>query len=198
MTARLSAGPPPFLSRATETTVQAATHALGRAKGSAHFSQDIGMSENNSSTIKSGAGGRDICVAISGGLASVLEAVVPLWHVGWAGNRSTSSSGTKNILRMTRSPPEWRGLQTGKGDGRSNTSRGSTPAFEEGNRNATEYDDDGRGFFVMCEGGWLGWYHGCDGNFQVNFDINVELSCGTRTADLFYMESLTGTEKEGG
>lgn len=108
-----------------------------------------------------GGSGRDFCVAISGGLVSVLEVVEPLQHVGWVGRETTTALTTgiyggggkkREVARMARVPSVW--------------------------RPATAEDDDcaADDFMVMCEDGWFGWYHGCHGRFEVS-EIGVLFPC---------------------
>lgn len=104
---------------------------------------------------KSGGGGsgRDFCVAVSGGLVSVLEVVEPLQHVGWVGRETTAAltagvyggGGKKReVARMARVPWVWRS------------------AREE------DVDCAPDDFMVMCDDGWFGWYHGYHERFEVS------------------------------
>ncbi|CAM9258655.1 unnamed protein product [Ectocarpus sp. 4 AP-2014] len=103
---------------------------------------------------KSGGGGsgRDFCVAVSGGLISVLEVVEPLQHVGWVGRKTTAAltagvygGGEKKreVARMARVPSVWR------------SARGK------------DVDCAADDFMVMCDDGWFGWYHGYHGRFEL-------------------------------
>ncbi|CAB1106295.1 unnamed protein product [Ectocarpus sp. CCAP 1310/34] len=101
---------------------------------------------------KSGGGGsgKDFCVAVSGGLISVLEVVEPLQHVGWVGRETTAaltsggSGGKKReVARIARVPSVWRS------------------AREE------DVDCAADDLMVMCDDGWFGWYHGYHGRFEL-------------------------------
>lgn len=148
-----------------------------------------GKSVRTMTTTRSGHGGvgsRDFCVAISGGLVSVLEVVVPLWHVGWAGERSTTSSRDREILRIARTPSRWGALVPARSEVENNTAPRSTQRCED--RSGTEESTPragssrgeetnytaakrgvhrGSGFIVMCEGGWVGWFHDHHRNLEV-------------------------------
>lgn len=50
---------------------------------------------------------RELCLAVSGGLISVLEVVAPLWHLHWAGAKSGGSDKRRNVLQMMRTPYGW-------------------------------------------------------------------------------------------
>eukprot|EP00752_Nemacystus_decipiens_P008616 g7695.t1 len=94
-------------------------------------------------------GGRDCCVVVSGGLASVLELVLPLRHVGWAGRDTTpntTSAGSEHgkkreVLRMARVPSSWQ-----------------RAALSIAQTVVDDVDGEAEEFMVMCSGGWLGWY----------------------------------------
>lgn len=74
------------------TPTKGASRAAIASGGDGARTEDCGSSEDG--------GGRDVCIAISGGLISIVEMVVPLWHVGWTGRRS-------DVLRMSRTPDFW-------------------------------------------------------------------------------------------
>lgn len=52
---------------------------------------------------------KKLCLAVSGGLISVLEATTPLWHMGWASGEGgmVSDDGSGEILQMARTPFGW-------------------------------------------------------------------------------------------
>lgn len=133
------------------------------------------------------AGWKDFCLAVSGGLVSVLEMATPLWHVGWTGAWSGPSGPRREILRLIRTPLEWGewlgdvvvreagtkgpGL-TGEGAGaRVKSSRPlmtssgvglATPSNSmtdtTGSSDWTLGADNTTGIIALCEGGWIGWY----------------------------------------
>lgn len=115
-------------------------------------------------------GGRDICVAVSGGLASVLELVQPLRHVGWAGRDTTPSTTfaaaahgkRREVLRMARVPSTWRRAAAKIVD--------SKHAGNDHNAETVVDDVDGESedFMVMCEDGWFGWYQCHHRRFEVS------------------------------
>lgn len=117
-------------------------------------------------------GGRDLCVAVSGGLASVLELVQPLRHVGWAGRDAVVSNTAveakaygkkREVLRMARVPSTWR-RAAGIGE--------CKDAKAENGHNAEtvvdDFDGEAEEFMVMCEDGWLGWYQCHHRRFEVS------------------------------
>lgn len=120
-----------------------------------------------------GGGTRDVCVAISGGLMSVLEVVAPLWHIGLAGEGAQESQERKQVLTMARAPRGW-----GETALELRALSASTPTYgereivlsEEGKAGGNTYSC---GFLVMCEGGWIGWYHGSGGYTVGDFTISV-------------------------
>lgn len=147
----------------------------------------IGQCDGNRSS-----SGRDFCVAVSGGLASVLELVQPLQHIGWAG-RDTSPmlaavlhgiGKTREILRMARVPSAWwrAGAVVKAGQAFSSRPRGESygedfagngkhychAAAAETGTVSQDVDDGEGGFIVMCEDGWFGWYHSYHRRFEVN------------------------------
>ncbi|CBN73996.1 hypothetical protein Esi_0009_0188 [Ectocarpus siliculosus] len=119
---------------------------------------------------KSGGGGsgRDFCVAVSGGLISVLEVVEPLQHVGWVGRETTADltagvyggGGKKReVARMMRVPSVWRS------------------AREE------DIDCAADDFMVMCDDGWFGWYHGYHGRFELVSRLTLTAPGGSHFAE---------------
>lgn len=138
--------------------------------------------------------GRDFCIAVSGGLASVLELVQPLQHIGWAGRDASATLAAEShgggkqmgeVLRMARVPSAWRrtGLEAEEGQYPAFSSRPGGSSYGSDVVSKGEYDrivtaagtvienaDDGAGgFMIMCEGGWFGWYHICHGRFEVSY-----------------------------
>lgn len=120
-----------------------------------------------------GGGTRDICVAISGGLMSVLEVVAPLWHIGLAGEGAQESQERKQVLTMARAPCGWGNTAFEPG-----ALSASTPTYGEGEivlsgEGKAAGNTNSCGFLVMCEGGWIGWYHGSREYTVGNLTISV-------------------------
>ncbi len=132
--------------------------------------------------------GRELCVAVSGGLACVLELVQPLRHVAWAGRDITAAAalaavfhGTgkkREVLRMTRVPLTWgraaaaaaKGSRMGfdGAGGASDNRNGSTVTAAGTSATAEEEaDEEAEDFLVMCDGGWFGWYRSYHRRFEV-------------------------------
>lgn len=129
-----------------------------------------------------------MCLAVSGGLVSVLEVVEPLCYVGWARERSRRFLNKREILSMVRTPCWWGALvqtggqgATGKENLQEKVPDNSGPLVvgtvnsvagylaAEGVDSGTILGvDDRAGFLVMSECGWLGWYQGYNGEFEVS------------------------------
>lgn len=185
MTVRLSvSGETHSLGSDTETAwPNGAITTPGEARAPKNTSRDKAISAGNPETFgdpisavngRSGrgystgvSGGRDFCIAVAGGLASVLEVFQPLQHVGWAGRVTEpaqaattvalaemlhSGGKRREILGMSRVPSAWRRAAT-------------AAATAEGQEHIV--DNGGDDVVVMCGGGWVGWYHGCHGRFEV-------------------------------
>lgn len=136
----------------------------------------------------SSVGGRDFCVAVSGGLASVLELLQPLWHVAWAGRDTRmkktlaaelhGAGMTREILRMARVPSTWRRAAAAAAtvavaiEERKDTYNNHSAAFAaaaSAAETAVENVDGGaEEFVVMCEDGWFGWYQSRHRRFMVS------------------------------
>lgn len=115
-------------------------------------------------------GGRDFCVVVSGGLASVLELVQPLRHVGWAGRDAVAETAAaarhgagkkREILRMARMPSTWR-RAVAIGDCKAADDEHSAEALVD------DVDSEAEEFMVMCEDGWFGWYQSHHRRFEVS------------------------------
>lgn len=142
-------------------------------------------------------GGRDLCVAVSGGLASVLELVQPLRHVAWAG-RDTGSKGNaaaalhgavrkREIFRMARVPSTWRravAIEELKDADHNNNNDAAAAAAAEADAETVVDDVDGEAeeFMVMCQGGWFGWYRRLHGRFEVSKSLRGARACSTDKA----------------
>lgn len=148
-------------------------------------------------------GGRDFCVAVSGGLASVLELVQPLRHVGWAGTGTGSKTTppaalhgvgkTREVLRMMRVPSTWRRAEAA-----------AAAAIEErkdvdSDHNETVADDvDGEAdeFMVMCQDGWFGWYQSHHRRFEVrSFHLATRHTTTTKTFRVSWQHADIADEK---
>lgn len=130
-------------------------------------------------------GGRDFCVAVSGGLASVLELVQPLRRVGWAGRDTGSTISMapelygawkkREILRLVRVPSTWRraGAATpleGVFEEQKNADdahNDPTTASSAAEAAVDDIDGEAEEFVVMCEDGWFGWYQSHHRRFEV-------------------------------
>lgn len=150
-------------------------------------------------------GWKDICVAVSGGLISLLEVVSPLWHVGCASMRPEKSETGREIQRMMRAPPAWakglvgavkvkgttsatdiggaRGGASSRGMRNASTSSGivvTTPSnsFLETTDSAERAHDSGDtpGVLLLCDGGWVGWYR-----WSYNFEVRRAKGICSRT-----------------
>lgn len=122
-----------------------------------------------------GVGGRDFCVAVSGGLASVLELVQPLRHIEWAGRDpgtpavavAPHGAGKKReVLRMARVPPTWRRAEIGVAvDGRKDGAHDHNDVTAAA---VEDVDGEAEEFMVMCDDGWVGWYQSHHRRFEVS------------------------------
>ena len=144
-----------------KVSLPAGAEGVGMIRRGARGGQDFGY-----------IGGRDFCVAVSGGLASVMELVHPLRHVGWAGRGTVTeaapttaphgSEKKREILRMSRVPSTWRravGIEGCKAVGNDHYAE---PLVGDVDGAAGE-------FMVMCEDGWLGWYQSHHRRFEVSW-----------------------------
>ena len=105
---------------------------------------------------------KTVCLAISGGLVSVLELVEPLWQF------EKEPVKRREVLRMARTP-RWWGVGGKKKGGAAKRVRGSLAAKTD-DHETIEGHGNRAGFVVMSEGGWLGWYHGFYGTFDVRMN----------------------------
>jgi len=136
--------------------------------------------------------GREFCVAVSGGLACVLELVQPLRHVAWAGRDTTAAAalvaalhGTgkkREVLRMTRVHSTWRRAAAAAaaaeysriggdcaGDASEYPNASTVTAAGASGTFGEEAGGEAEDFMVMCEGGWFGWYR----NYHCRFEVRV-------------------------
>lgn len=131
--------------------------------------------------------GKVMCLAVSGGLVSVLEVVEPLCHVGWARALSRRLLDKREILRMARIPCWWGATAQIGGRGVTGKEKLQAKVPDNGGllvacpaNSVTGYlaaedvdsgtivgDGNRAGFLVMNESGWLGWYQGCNREFEV-------------------------------
>lgn len=190
MVVQLSSCPAPSSVDAAVGAMSAATgeeHKLTRQDDSGSLLREYGgraRTPGNSAVYER----KFMCLAISGGLVSVLEVVEPLCHVGWARALSRGLLDKRDILSMARMPRWWGALAqtggwgvTGKEKFQAKAPDNSGPLVvgavdsvggyhtAEGLDRRTIFGDDDRAeFLVMSECGWLGWYQGYNGEFEVS------------------------------